>query len=115
MSVCCENAQFTWDDNDWSGPIRTDRQSDGGRGDIASEDVVRRHVDLAGITEPTLQQLMTPQYAGQDYLLENYRFLQAVAADRPAFPDFETAVYAHRVVDAIYASAREGRPVEVRA
>jgi predicted dehydrogenase len=115
MSVCCENAQFTWDDNDWSGPIRTDRQSDGGRGEIPSEDVVRRHVDIAGITEPALQQLMTPQYAGQDYLLENYRFLQAVAADRPAFPDFDTAVYAHRVVDAIYASAREGRPMEVQA
>jgi predicted dehydrogenase len=115
LSVCTENAQFAWDDNDWSGPIRTDRQSEGGRGEVSSQDVVRRHVEIAGITEAPLRQLMTPQYAGQDYLLENYRFLQAVTAEGLAFPDFDAAVYAHRVVDAIYASAREGRPVEVGA
>ena len=73
------------------------------------------YAELAGVSEPALRQLMTPQYAGQDYLLENYRFLQAVAAERPAFPDFDAAVYAHRIVDAIYASAREGRPMEVNA
>jgi predicted dehydrogenase len=113
LSVCCENAQFAWDDNDWSAPIRTDRQSDGCRGEISSDEVVRRHVEIAGITEEPLLRLMTPEYVGQDYLLENYRFLRAVAEDRPASPDFDVAVYAHRVVDAIYASAREGRPVEV--
>jgi len=114
LSVCCENAQFAWEDNDWSGPIRTDRQSDGGRREIPPEEVVRRHLDIAGITEKPLLRLMTPQYQGQDYLLENYHFLRAVTEDRAASPDFEVAVYAHRVVDAIYASAREGRPVEVR-
>jgi predicted dehydrogenase len=114
LSVCCENAQFAWDDNDWSGPIRTDRQSDGGRAEISADEVVRRHVALAGITEEPLLHLMTSQYVGQDYLLENYRFLQAVSEDRPASPDFDVAVYAHRVVDAIYESARESRPVEVR-
>lgn len=113
MSVCCENAQFAWDDNDWAGPIRTDRQSDGGRSDMPSEEVVRRHVELADVTEEPLRALMTPQYAGQDYLLENYRFLQAVSEDRAAWPDFDVAAYAHRVVDAIYASARDGRSVEL--
>ncbi|MEX0749494.1 MAG: Gfo/Idh/MocA family oxidoreductase, partial [Dehalococcoidia bacterium] len=113
LSVCCENAQFAWDDDDWAAAIRTDRQSDGGRGEVSPEAVVRRHVEIAGITEEPLLRLMTPQYQGQDYLLENYRFLQAVSEDRPASPDFDVAVYAHRVVDAIYASAREGRPVEV--
>jgi predicted dehydrogenase len=113
LSVCCENTQLAWDDNDWAGAIRTDRQSDGGRAEITADEILRRHIEIEGITEPQLLEIMTPQYVGQDYLLENYRFLQAVAAGRAATPDFEPAVYAHRIVDAIYASAREGRPVEV--
>ena len=115
LTISCENAQYAWDDNDWSGPIRVDRNEDGGRDEIPSEEIVRRHMEAAGVTEAPLRDVMTPEPAGQDYLLENYRFLQAVSEDRPAFPDFDIAVYAHRVVDAIYQSAREGRPVDVGA
>jgi len=113
MTVCTENAQFAWDDDDWAGTIRADRQRDGGRTEIPPEEVVSRCIELQGITEDPLLRLMRPEDGGIAYLLENYRFLQAVSAGRPADPSFEPAVYAHRVVDAIYRSAREGRPVEV--
>jgi len=111
MLVSCENAQFAWDDNDWSGAIRCETQAAGRRTDIEPDEVVRRHIELARIEEPALRERMLAAYNGQDYLMENYRFLQAVSAERPAFPDFSVAVYAHEIVDAIYQSAREGRPV----
>jgi predicted dehydrogenase len=113
ITVTSENAQFSWDDNDWSGAIRVDAQRDGARTHISSDEVVARHIEIAGVTDERLRAIMTAQYTGQDYLLEDYRFLKAVSEDRPASPDFETAVYAHRVVDAIYRSAREGRPIEI--
>lgn len=113
LHVACENAQYSWDDNDWSGPIRTERQSDGGRGEITQAEVVARHLDIAGVTDERLRRVMTPQYAGQDYLLEDYAFLRAVSEGRPAFPDFGVAAYAHTVVDAIYESAREARPIDI--
>jgi predicted dehydrogenase len=41
------------------------------------------------------------------------RFLEAAAAGRPAHPGFEDALAAHRVVDACYRSAAEGREVRL--
>jgi len=113
LHVTCEGAQYSWDDNDWSGPIRTERQSDGGRGEMTSAEVVERHIELAGVDDDRLRRVMAPQYGGQDYLLEDYAFLNAVSEGRPAFPDFGVAVYAHTVVDAIYQAAREGRPIDL--
>jgi predicted dehydrogenase len=113
LHVACENAQYSWDDNDWSGPVRCETQAAGGRTDISEDEVVARHVKLAGIDEPALQAIMTARYGGQDYTLEDYRFLRAVSEGRPAWPDFSVAAYAHTVVDAIYQSAREGRPVDI--
>ncbi len=113
LNVTSENAQFSWDDNDWCGPIRTETQAAGKRGDISPDEVVARHVQLAGIEDERLRDAMTAQYVGQDYLLENYAFLRAVSEERSAFPDFSVAVYAHRVVDAIYQSARESRPIDL--
>lgn len=40
--------------------------------------------------------------------LEDYMFLKAVIDDREPFPNFRTALEAHRVVDAIYRSAAAG-------
>ena len=39
------------------------------------------------------------------YSLEDYFFLKAAVEGETAFPDFRTALAAHRVVDAIYRSA----------
>jgi predicted dehydrogenase len=113
ITATSENAQFSWEDDDWAGAIRVDAQRDGARTNISSEDVVSRHIEIAGVTDERLRAVMTSRYAGQDYLLEDYHFLKSVSEDRPASPDFDVAVYAHRVVDAIYQSAREGRPVDL--
>lgn len=113
MNVFCENANFSWDDNDWSGPIRCETQAAGGRTDLSAEEIAHRHVEIAGVTDDRLRAIMLPPYFGQDYLLENYAFLKAVSEDRPASPDFSVAVYAHRIVDAIYESARIGGPVDL--
>lgn len=113
MIVSCENAQFSWDDNDWSGAIRCEMQTAGKRTDIDSAEVIARHIEIAGIEEGPLRERMLTLYNGQDYLMENYRFLQAVTAERPAHPDFSVALYAHEIVDAIYQSAREGRPIDM--
>lgn len=113
ISVTCENAQFSWDDNDWSGAIRIEAQRDRGRTDLSSDEVVARHIQLTGIGDGRLRAIMVAEYGGQDYTLEDYMFLKAVSEDRAASPDFSVAVYAHRIVDAIYQSAREGRPVDL--
>jgi predicted dehydrogenase len=44
---------------------------------------------------------------------EDYQFLRCVLEGRPAFPDFRTALAAHRVVDACYRSAAEAREVRI--
>lgn len=43
--------------------------------------------------------------------LSDRRFLQAAAAGRPATPDFNDALAAHRIVDACYRSAAEQRDI----
>lgn len=112
MTIFCENARLTWT-NDWCGGIRIESQQSGGRTELSQDDVVRRHIEVAGLADDPLRDIMRAEYGGQDYTLEGYRFLQAVSEDRPAFPDFSVAVYAHRIVDAIYQSAREGRPIDL--
>ncbi|HWQ27627.1 MAG TPA: Gfo/Idh/MocA family oxidoreductase [Dehalococcoidia bacterium] len=107
MFVTCERAQVSWEDDDWTGAIRIDSNAAGGRTDIPSEAVLQRYYAREGLEDDRLRSLAAR------YSLEDYAFLRAVSEERPSFPDFDTAVYAHRVVDAIYRSAREGRPVDV--
>lgn len=107
MFVTCERAQISWEDDDWTGAIRIDSNAAGGRTEIPSEDVLERYYRREGIEDERLRSL------ARRFSLEDYTFLKAVSEDRPSFPDFDTAVYAHRVVDAIYRSAREGRPIDL--
>ncbi len=113
MHVTCENAQFSWEDDDYAGAIRCETNTTGGRTDIPSEEVIERFLKSAGVTEPRLRETVMPHDLGQAYLLEDYTFLKAVSEDRPSWLDFDVAVYAHQVVDAIYESARTGQPVDV--
>ncbi|MEX2245541.1 MAG: Gfo/Idh/MocA family oxidoreductase [Dehalococcoidia bacterium] len=110
MHVICENGQFSWEDDDWAAPIRTETNELGRKDEIPSEEVVARYLRSVDIPE-RLRERAT--FSGFSYVLENYAFLKAVTDDRPGFPDFDTAVYAHEVVDAIYESARTGLPVEM--
>ncbi len=113
MLVVCENAQYSWEDDDYAGAIRCETNTTGGRTDISSQEVIDRFIASAGITDSRLKEAVIPHDLGQAYLLEDYTFLKAVSEDRQSWLDFEPAVYAHRVVDAIYESARSGAPVEL--
>jgi predicted dehydrogenase len=110
LHVICTDGQVSWIDNDWSGPIRVETNSAPAH-ELSCAEVVRRFAEAERVPAGMLP-LMGPEHNGMDYTLENYRFLTAVVEDRPADLDFDAAVYAHRVVDAIYASARSGQPVE---
>jgi len=111
MHIICADGQLSWIDNDWSGPIHVETNAAPAT-DVSCEEVVRRFTEQERVPAEMLP-VMGPEHNGMDYVLENYRFLTAVSEDRPADPDFDEAVYAHRVVDAIYASARTGEPVEL--
>src|SRR6185295_17522355 len=113
MHAICENAQFSWEDDDYAGPIRCETNTTGGRTDLTSEDVIARFVENQQIVDPRLREAVLPHDLGQAYLLEDYTFLKAVSEDRQSWLDFDVAVYAHQVVDAIYESARTGAPVEL--
>jgi predicted dehydrogenase len=71
---------------------------------VSSDEVLARFMDLEGL-HPRQEDLRL--LAG----LSDRRFLQAVAEGRPAAPGFDDALIAHRIVDACYRSAREGREV----
>ena len=111
MHVTCENAQYSWEDDDYAGAIRCETNAHGARTDISSEDVIARFVESAGVTDPRLRETIMPHDLGQAYLLEDYTFLKAVSEDRQSWLDFDVALYAHQVVDAIYESAKIGQPV----
>jgi predicted dehydrogenase len=112
MHVICADGQITWADNDWSGPIQVQSNAAAGVREISCAEVVSRFAEAERVPAEMLP-VMEAGYTGMDYTLENYRFLRAVTEERPGIPDFAEAVYAHRIVDAIYESARTGRPVEL--
>jgi UDP-N-acetyl-2-amino-2-deoxyglucuronate dehydrogenase len=113
MHVVCENAQYRWDDDDYAAPIRCDTNIGNGVSEISSQQVVDRFIASAGVTDARLRQAVLPHDLGQAYLLEDYTFLKAVSEDSQSWLDFDVALYAHEVVDAIYESARTGRPVDL--
>jgi len=108
MQVLCENAQYSWEDDDYAGAIRCNSNVAGAPSELAPQEVVARFIELLPVTEPRLREMVTSHDLGQPYLLEDYAFLKAVSEDRAAWPDFDVAVAAHDLVDAIYRSAREG-------
>jgi predicted dehydrogenase len=113
LLVVCEDGQISWQDDDWAAPIRVDTNATEREYAIAPAEVVERYIESAGVEPERLRETVRGPYAGQDYLLEDYTFLKAVSEDRPSYPDFDVALYAHEVVDAIYRSAQDGRPVDL--
>jgi predicted dehydrogenase len=89
-----------WTDHDFIGPVhyQVHAQNPVTLGD---EQIVDRYLGIIGLdrasVEPTLR-----------YSLEDYSFLKAVQDGTDPHPGFETALDAHRIVDAIYRSAGAG-------
>jgi predicted dehydrogenase len=92
-------------DHDFIGPITYQLRS-GPEVVVTSEEVFERYVALTGLAEAEAE-------LARIGAIEDYLFLKAVSDGRPAFPDFATALAAHRVVDACYRSARDGAEVRV--
>ena len=90
VEIFCERRHIVIDGDDWFGPVSwTD--ADGTTGSLEGE---------------ALADAAAPMYDGTDN--PDGEFIRAVIEGRPATPDLHTAVAAHRIVDAIYASAADG-------
>jgi predicted dehydrogenase len=93
VEVFCERRHIVIEGDDWFGPVSwTD--SDGASGSLEGE-------ALAAAVEPIREGSDNP----------DGEFVRAVQEGRAATPDLHTAVAAHRVVDAMYASAAAGGAV----
>jgi predicted dehydrogenase/GNAT superfamily N-acetyltransferase len=87
VEVFCERRHVVIGGDDWFGPVEwTD--TDGSAGQLSGEEIVAEAERLTGVSSNP-----------------DREFVLAASADLPAFPDFQTALQAHRVVDAIYRSA----------
>jgi len=90
-------------ENDFLGPINF--QVHANIPEVISEEEVRsRYRSSLGLNIPDFDRALR-------YSLEDYFFLKTVTAGADPFPDFATALAAHRVVDAVYESARRGGEV----
>jgi predicted dehydrogenase len=90
VELFCERRFVAITGDDWWGPVSwTD--SDGSGGELAGE-------ALAAASAPMVEGDVNPDGA----------FLRAAVAGEPAWPDFDVAVAAHRVADAVYRSAGSG-------
>lgn len=72
--------------------------------ELSTEEVFDRYVAISGLEGAEVD-------LARAGMLEDYAFLRCVTGERPAFPDFRTALAAHEVVDACYRSARLGQEV----
>ena len=94
LEIHCERMHVAVE-GDWLGPVRITRA--GERIDVAGDELLALCA-ARGVTPPDPAR----------------SFVDAVAAGRPASPSADTAIRAHRIVDAIYASAGDdGRRTEV--
>jgi predicted dehydrogenase len=84
-------------ETDFGGPIRYQKR-DEPLVLLTEEQVRERYLEGVGLSDATLGDLLR-------FSLEDYFFLASVSAGRDPFPDFEIALEAHRIVDAIYRSA----------
>lgn len=90
-------------DSDFIGSIRYQRRT-GPERELPPDEVLARYRELAAIDDSHFDIARKGMYA-------DYRFLKAITDGKPAFPDFRVALAAHRIIDACYRSAREGREV----
>jgi predicted dehydrogenase len=90
VEVFCERRTVVISGDDWFGPV-TWSDADGGTGSLAGEELLERTKDLA------------PVHPNPDAA-----FVLSALDASPAYPDFTVALEAHRVVEAMYDSARRG-------
>ncbi len=96
VEVFCRNRTVTISGDDWFGPV-TWTDASGARGEFAGEELVAATEHLAPIAN-------NPDGA----------FIRAIETGAPAFPGFDVALEAHRIVAAMYQSAsHDGNSVAI--
>jgi len=90
VEMFCERRYIVIDGDDWFGPVSW-TNSDGSTHSITGD-------ELVAAAETLVDGTLNP----------DGEFIRAVASGRPAWPDLNTAVAAHQVVEAMYESARNG-------
>lgn len=103
LEVFCERAWIRGA-HDFIGPVDVQR-NDEEVVRIDEEEVMKRYRLRQAIPDDA------PEALSNAYVQENLAFLSAISEGRTPWPGLEEAVHAHRVVDAIYQSARTGQPV----
>ncbi len=93
VEIFCERRYIVIEGDDWFGPVSWTNTGDV----IGGEPLCLDGSDLVTAAERLVDGSLNP----------DGEFVRAVAEGRPAWPDLNTAVHAHRVVDAMYESARE--------
>lgn len=106
IEVFMENAVFSID-HDFLGPISMQTHANP-RETISEDEVRERYLRMVGMDHE-------PESEALKYSFEDYFFLKSIIDGKPAFPDFNVALEAHRVVDAVYRSAAaNGNPITLR-
>jgi predicted dehydrogenase len=99
LELFFENAYFHVE-NDFLGPISFQQHADNPVV-LTEEEVRNRYLEIVAADTATFGDVLR-------YSLEDYFFLDAIANGRDPFPNFRTALEAHRVVDAVYRSSGAG-------
>ena len=94
VEIVCERLWIALE-GDWIGPLRWQRP--GEKVQTLVGDALLARAEELGLTRPS----------------SDGAFVDAVAAGRPASPDFAVALRAHTLVDAVYRAAATGTTVEV--
>ena len=104
LEVFFEGGYFATD-HDFIGSIRYQGRT-GAAIEMSADDVFERYCEIASLhgEEQKLARLG---------MWEDFSFLKCVEEGRAAFPDFRTALEAHRIVDACYRSAGGSREVVI--
>lgn len=98
VEVFCQNRTIIIAGDDWFGPV-TWSNADGTTGSLGGDELLEKTAPLA------------PTDANPDGA-----FVRDAASQQPAFPDFSIALEAHRIVEAMYRSARSnGNSVDVNS
>lgn len=100
LELFFEHGYFAVDD-DFFGAIRYHTSTSGGPQVVSDEEVRRRYLERAGLSEQ-----MYDDALGR-YSLADYFFLQALSEGRAPYPGFDVGLRAHQLVDAVYRSAAE--------
>ncbi|MBN1881475.1 MAG: Gfo/Idh/MocA family oxidoreductase [Deltaproteobacteria bacterium] len=97
---------FLGTDHDFIGPVEVTRGDDE-KCFTGEREVLARFLDMQSFSDPKAKGFFEAQDYRSigSYVMEDYRFLEAVCEKKPYSPGFEDAVAAHRLVDEIYKTA----------